>query len=101
MVSCCLVRDEFRSVAFPDEQRLQERPGLAVSPLFAEDIGWVVSTLDVVELGDGRSDAFTDLVERQSIVSFVEACMWNGGAVHHGFVVTPNIIVLPLTETPR
>ena len=59
-----------------------------MSPLLAEDIGWVVSALDMVELGDGCCDAFTDLVERQSIVSFVEACMGNGGAVHHGFVVT-------------
>ena len=61
---------------------------MAVSPLFAEDIGWVVSTLDMMELGDGRGDAFTDLVERQGIVALVEACMGNGGAVHHGFIVT-------------
>ena len=76
---------------------------MAVSPLFAEDVGWVVSALDMVELGDGRGDAFTDLVERQGIVSFMEACVRNGGAVHHGFVVTEHhrVIVLPLTVTPR
>ena len=56
---------------------------MAVSPLFAEDIGWVVSALDMVELGDGRGDAFTDLVERQGVVALVEACMGNGGAIHH------------------
>ena len=59
-----------------------------MGPLFAEEIGGVVSTTDVVELGDTGSNTLTDLVEGQGVVALVETGMRHGGTVDHGFVVS-------------
>jgi hypothetical protein len=50
-----LVRSQVHGVAFPEQQRLKIWPYLFVAPMFAEDVGWVVSTMDVVDVGSPYS----------------------------------------------
>jgi hypothetical protein len=68
------VRSQVHGVAFPEQQRLKKWPDLFVAPMFAEDVGWVVSATDVVELGDTCGNAFADAVEGKCCVAFVIHC---------------------------
>ena len=78
VLSIVAVLDQLHGVAFPEEQGLDERPGLAVSPMFAEDVCRVAGAADVVELGDTRCDAFSDSMEGEGIMAFVQLGIGKG-----------------------
>jgi hypothetical protein len=83
-----LIRSQIHGVTFPEQQRLKEWPDLFMAPMFAEDVGWVVSAMDVMELGNTCSNTFTDAVEGKGCMAFMKACMWDGGTVDDRFIIT-------------
>ena len=83
-----VIRNKVHRITLPEEEWLQGWPGCLVSPLLAEEVSRIVSTADVMELGDTGSNAFPDLVEGQGIVALVETRVWHGGAVDDGLVVS-------------
>ena len=46
-----------------------------MAPMFTENIGWVVLTIDEMELDVLRCYGFTDTMEGQQCVSFIELSM--------------------------
>ena len=74
---------------------MEKPPNLMVSPMLAEDVCRILGTLNMVECKDASRNGFPDVVERQSIVSFVEFGMWDGGAVHNRLVISKHVGLPP------
>ena len=64
-----------------------------VAPVFGEDVRRVGFTRDVEETEDTGSNGFTNSVEREGSVSFVEFGVGNSATVDDGLVVTKHVSV--------
>ena len=47
MASFLLVREEVGSLSSVEKEGLQSRPNVGMPPVFAEDIGWIHTALDM------------------------------------------------------
>ena len=63
--------NNIHGVALPKEKRLEDIPNLTISPMLAEDIGWVDFTRDMVDGGNSCSHGFSDAMPRESSMTFV------------------------------
>ena len=80
----------FRFVT-PKEEGFELRPDGGVSPVLAEDVSRIDLSVDVEELDHSRGNGFTDTVEGEGRVAFVQLAMGDGGGVDHSLVVTKHV----------
>jgi hypothetical protein len=66
-------------------------PNLLVTPMFAENVSWVVDTIQMIHGDDLGCNGLTYMMERKGIMTLVELGVGNGRTVNHGLVVTENI----------
>ena len=59
--------------------------------MLAENVSWVVDTIQMIHGNDLGCNGFTYMVERMGIMMLVELVMRDGGTVDHGLVVTKNV----------
>ena len=70
-----------------EQDGLQQWPYNLMSPMFAQDVGWIGFSRDKsVYIGTG-GEGFADVVVRQHEVAFVQAGMGLSSTVNHGLVV--------------
>ena len=78
-----------------EKDRAEITPDLLVTPVLAENVSWVVDTIQVIHGNDLGCDGLTYAMERKGIMTFVELGMGNGRTVNHGLVVTKDIAPWP------
>ena len=61
-LNCCvqLCVDRFEGIALPEQNALEHRPNLRISPMLAEDVGRVNSARNVVEGDETSCDGFSN-----------------------------------------
>ena len=81
-------RWDVQSVTFPEQEWLQLRPNLLISPVLTEDVRCIDSTFHMVELDDASSAGLTDTMISQHRVSSVETTIRDAAAVNLRLVIT-------------
>jgi formylmethanofuran dehydrogenase subunit E len=56
--------------------------------MLAENVSWVVDTIQVIHGNDLGCDSLAYSMERKGVMTLVELGMGNGRTVNHGLVVT-------------
>ena len=69
-------------------------PDIGMSPMFAEDIGWVGGSRDVVKLDHARCNCLSKSVERQYRMSLVELGMRHYGAIDYRLIITEEVALI-------
>jgi hypothetical protein len=83
------------SITMMKEQSLEDRPYIQISPMFAEDVGWIDPPRYVGDVDVTCSDCFPYEMEQQHIMSFMQFRMDMGSAFDYRFVVTEDVALLP------
>ena len=67
--------------------------------MLTEDVSWVEDAFKMVHGDELGSNSFPHTVEGQSIVAFVELCMWNSRTVNNRLVITKDIAFVSNWDT--
>ena len=66
-----------------------------MSPVFTEDISWVICSIDEVVGDDLSCDSFSNSVEGQSYVPLVNLGVGSHTTIYYGVIISKNISLLP------
>ena len=64
---------------------------MLVTPMFAEDVGWVKDPINMVDRYELSSNGLTNMVKGQCIVMLVELSMRDGHTILNGLVITKHV----------
>ncbi len=69
-------------------------PYCGILPMFAQKVGRIALTINMMKVEHSGCDGFTYTVERKCIMSLVELVMGNGGAVDDRAIITKKVGVI-------
>ena len=81
-------------ISLPKEQSLEEGPNIGIFPMFAQDVGRIVSTRDMCEDNKSSGNHFPDIMEGEHVVPLMKLTMWLVRTVYDGLIVPKNITLV-------